>query len=100
MAEILAERVIIQTSLDPWLDLAGLSQYSSMSRRTLSRRLNSKENPIPHRKSGGKVYVKASWFDRWLEDEHRRAVERPREEIRAMVNTLTDAVNGRGKGRD
>ncbi len=102
MPEVLAERVVIQTSLDPWLDLVGAARYVSLSRKTLLRAGRRRENPLPLRSVGGKLLIRASELDTWIEREHRRRVERPRGEIRDTVNTLAAAVleGGNGPGQD
>jgi hypothetical protein len=64
----LAERVIVSVALDPFLDLAALSQYSSLSRRTLLSVMARTDTPLPHyRLTGtGKVLVRRSEFDEWM----------------------------------
>ena len=63
---VLAERVVISTSLDPFLPLGALSEYSGLSVRKLRDHLNDPVRPLPHYLVGGKVLVRRSEFDAWL----------------------------------
>jgi hypothetical protein len=51
---------------EKYLDLRGLALYSSLAVPTLRDYLRGL-NPIPHYKLRGKVLVKQSEFDRWME---------------------------------
>jgi hypothetical protein len=51
---------------EKYLDLRGLAEYSSLAVPTLRDYLRGL-NPIPHYKLRGKVLVKQSEFDRWME---------------------------------
>jgi hypothetical protein len=51
---------------DKFLDLKGLAEYSSLAVPTIRDYLKS-VNPIPHFKIKGKILVKQSEFDAWLE---------------------------------
>ena len=50
-----------------WLDLKALTQYVSVSRRTLTEWLLRQEHPLPAFRVGGKMYVRRADFDRWME---------------------------------
>jgi len=50
-----------------WMDLKGLTVYAAVSDRTLRDWLHRAVNPLPAVQVGGKVLVKRSAFDRWLE---------------------------------
>jgi excisionase family DNA binding protein len=50
-----------------WLDLKALTEYVSVSRRTLTEWLYREENPLPAFRIDGKVYIRRSDFDRWME---------------------------------
>ena len=63
---ILAERVVISTELDPFLDLRALSGYSSLSVRKLRDLLDDPGQPIPAYRIGGKIIVRRSEFDAWM----------------------------------
>jgi hypothetical protein len=51
---------------EKYLDLRGLAEYSSLAVPTLRNYMNGL-NPIPHYKLRGKVLVKQSEFDHWME---------------------------------
>jgi hypothetical protein len=51
---------------EKYLDLRGLALYSSLAVPTLRDYMKGM-NPIPHYKLRGKVLVKQSDFDRWME---------------------------------
>lgn len=53
-------------SIDQYLDLRRLAEYSNLAVPTLRDYLRGL-NPIPHFKLKGKVLVKQSEFDRWIE---------------------------------
>ena len=77
------EAVTIQDTLDPWLSLEPLSQYSGLSVRSLRAYLADPHRPLPHyrmkephvipTKSGkgrtvsGKILVRRSDFDTWMQ---------------------------------
>ncbi len=65
---ILAERVIVSTPLDPFLSLKALSTYSSLSLRTLRTFVElPPDRALPCFRLPGKILVRKSDFDRWLE---------------------------------
>jgi hypothetical protein len=73
---ILAERVVVSTALDPFLSLKALAAYSSLSVRTLRTYLDLvPEEALPCYRLPGKVLVRRSEFDAWLE--RYRAAGRP-----------------------
>jgi hypothetical protein len=53
------------SDIDPLLDLKGLSKYSSLGVPTLRDYLRS--GGLPHFKLKGKILVRISEFDSWLE---------------------------------
>lgn len=77
------EAATIQTDLDPWLSLGALSEYSGLSVRSLRAHLTDPHHPLPHyrmkephviaapsgkhRTVSGKILVRRSDFDRWME---------------------------------
>ncbi len=77
------EEIIVQTSLDPWMSLEAVSQYSGLSVRSLRAYLADPLRPLPHyrmkephliaTKSGkprtvsGKILVRRSDFDAWMQ---------------------------------
>ncbi len=52
---------------DQYLDLKALSAYSSMAVPTLRDHLRDIRAPLPHFKVKGKILVKRSEFNNWLE---------------------------------
>src|SRR5262249_50371051 len=63
---VLAEQVVISTTLDPYLSLRALATYSGLSVRTLRQYLVDPAHPLPHHRVGGKVLVRRSEFDAWM----------------------------------
>jgi hypothetical protein len=63
---VLAERVVVGTHLDPFLDLRALSAYSSLSVRKLRDLLEDHAHPIPSYRPCGKILVRRSEFDNWM----------------------------------
>lgn len=77
------EAITLETPMDPWLSLEGLSQYSGLSVRSLRAYLSDSHRPLPHyrmkephvtvTKAGkrqtvsGKILVRRSDFDRWMQ---------------------------------
>ena len=64
---VLAERVVISTPADPFLDLRALADYSSLSVRKLRDYLAAPLHPLPSYRVGGKVLVRRGDFDAWIE---------------------------------
>ncbi len=62
---ILAERVVMSTPLDPFLDLRALTTYSGLSRRKLRNYLTDAAHPLPCYRIGGKILVRRSEYDAW-----------------------------------
>jgi len=50
-----------------WLDLRALTQYASVSERTMREWIHRPANPLPAVRVGAKILVRRSEFDRWLE---------------------------------
>jgi hypothetical protein len=64
---VLAERVIISTQFDPFLPLRALAEYSGLSVRKLRDHLDDPANPLPCYRVGGKIVVRRSEFDAWMQ---------------------------------
>lgn len=64
------ESVRVQTILDPWLSLRGLAEYSGLSVRKLRACLTHPLTPLPHYRVDGKVLVRRSEFDTWMQAFH------------------------------
>ena len=69
-----------------YLDLRGLSKYSSVGVGTLRDYL--KEGRLPHYKLPGKIIVKKSEFDSWLENYR---VDK-REDLDDLVDDVIEAM--------
>ena len=52
---------------DQYFDLKALSAYSSMAVPTLRDHIRDVCSPLPHFKVKGKILVRRSEFDKWLE---------------------------------
>ena len=52
---------------DAYLDLKNLSRYAGLGVRTLRGYLAHSARPLPHYRVGGKILVKRSEFDRWID---------------------------------
>lgn len=55
----------MKSSLDKYLDLKGLSEYSSLGVSTLREYIRCER--LPHFKVRGKILVRISEFDEWME---------------------------------
>jgi hypothetical protein len=66
------------------LPLRQLAAYSGLSVRTLRFYLTHLSNPLPHYRMAGKVLVKRSEFDSWMQTFRR--------ENRSKVNDIVDTV--------
>jgi excisionase family DNA binding protein len=64
---VLAERVVVSTPLDPFLSLKALAGYSGLSVRKLRDLLADPTCPLPHYRVGGKILVRRSEFDAWMQ---------------------------------
>jgi hypothetical protein len=63
---VLADRVVVSTTLDPFLPLRALANYSGLSVRKLRDYLEDPVNPLPCYQVGGKILVRRSEFDLWI----------------------------------
>jgi hypothetical protein len=81
---VLADRVVVSTTLDPFLPLRALASYSGLSVRKLRDYLEDPANPLPCYHVGGKILVRRSEFDGWI------AVYRQhgRRDVDAIVNDV------------
>lgn len=55
------------TAMDGYLPLKALAQYSGLSVRTLRTYLMSPSHPLPYFRIGGKIVVKRSEYDAWVD---------------------------------
>lgn len=59
-----------------WMDLRALQRYACVSERTVRGWINRAQNPLPAvQVEKGKILVKRSQFDRWLEEHAYRSTE-------------------------
>jgi hypothetical protein len=65
--------VVIGIDLDPFFSMKALADYSGLSIRKLRGHLTDPMHPLPHYRVGGKLLVRRSGFDAWIE--HYRANE-------------------------
>jgi excisionase family DNA binding protein len=72
---------------DQYFDLQGLSTYSSIPISTLRDYLR-KQN-LPHFKTGGKILVKRSEFDAWIETHRVNRVQDLKELTNSIMKDLT-----------
>jgi hypothetical protein len=63
---VLAQEIIISTSLDPFFSLKALATYSGLSLRKLRDHLAEPAHPLPCYRIGGKTLVRRSEFDAWI----------------------------------
>jgi hypothetical protein len=52
---------------DGYMDLKTLAAYSAMSIRSLRRHLEDVSHPLPCYRIGGKIVVRQSQFDQWVQ---------------------------------
>lgn len=65
---VLAELVVVSTPLDPFLSLRALAGYSGLSVRTLRSFLDlPPDQALPCYRPRGKILVRRSEFDGWME---------------------------------
>ena len=63
---VLAEQVVFSSTLDPFLSLRALANYSCVSVRKLRELLEDSVHPLPHYRLGAKILVRRSEFDGWI----------------------------------
>jgi hypothetical protein len=63
---VLADRVVVCTTLDPFLPLKALAGYCGLSIRKLRDCLEHPQHPLPCYRVGGKILVGRSEFDAWI----------------------------------
>lgn len=59
------DQVTVHLDLDPWLSLKAAASYCNLSTRFLRARIA--EGALPHYRPGGKVLIRRSHLDAWLE---------------------------------
>jgi hypothetical protein len=76
-----------------YLSMSNLVAYSDISRRTLTKYLRDPINPLPHRKIGGKLFIKKADFDVWHDS---FIVKTQMLDLGKMVEEMVAAVQGDG----
>lgn len=61
------ERQKLGATLPEWMDFRALQRYACVSERTLREWIHRPIDPLPSVRVGGKVLVRRSVFDGWLE---------------------------------
>jgi excisionase family DNA binding protein len=69
-----------------WLSLRELAEYAGVGERTLRRWLRRENDALPAVRVGGKILVRKSQFDEWLE--HHRFQPGPAIDLDGIANGL------------
>lgn len=69
---VLADRIVVSTSLDPFLSLRALASYSGLSIRKLRDLLEDPDHPLPAYRVSGELLVRRGEFDAWMTAHRRR----------------------------
>jgi excisionase family DNA binding protein len=75
-----------QTQIE-WLDLKGLQRHACVSERTLREWIHRPDNPLPSYRVGGKIFVRRSEFDRWVEAHRLNPID-----VTAIVDEMMSEV--------
>src|SRR5262245_10985973 len=67
MSVQIVEHVNVVAPMDPYLSLRALASYSGLSVRTLRSYINRLDCAIPTYRLGGKVLVRKSEYDAWVQ---------------------------------
>jgi excisionase family DNA binding protein len=73
-----------------WLDLRALTQYASVSQRTIREWIHRSNNPLPAAQVGNKLLIKRSLFDKWLAG---HTVDPP-QSVDVIVNDVMKRMQG------
>lgn len=74
-----------------YLDLKGLSEYSSYSVSRIRQWLKDSVRPLPYYQKGGKILVKVEEFDGWITN-FKKNNER-KTDIDAIINSVLKDLN-------
>lgn len=72
-----------------WLDLRQLKRYAAVSERTLRTWIHQPIDPLPASRVGGKILVRRSVFDHWLEGHKLEPID-----LGCIVDELIEGVKG------
>lgn len=76
-----------------WMDLKAVQRYACVSERTVRDWIHRLQNPLPaSRVEGGKLLVKRSHFDKWLEAHPYRGSENP--DLGELVDEVLKELKG------
>ncbi len=67
----IVDNIVIRNDADRYFSLKALSDYSGLSVRTLRKAFKDPLHPLPHYRLRGKILVRKSEFDRWMQQFHR-----------------------------
>jgi excisionase family DNA binding protein len=81
--------MIVEHQQPEWLDLKALQRYACVSERTFREWIHRSTNPLPAVQVGGKILVRRSEFDRWLEAHQVRHID-----VGCIVDELVAGVKG------
>lgn len=90
-ANPIVDGVTLATSWDPYLSPRALAAYSSLSQRLLRSFLTAPDHPLPHYRVGGRVLVKRSDFDAWIQVSREPAHSRDADAIVRVMMGLDGA---------
>lgn len=67
-----------------WLDIRGLTQYASISQRTIREWIHRDSNPLPAVQVGNKLLISRTAFDKWLSGH----TIQPSQDVSVIVNDV------------
>ena len=84
----MSSKLHMSTGMD-WLDLRRLTQYAAVSERTLRNWIHLPVDPLPAVQVKGKILVRRTEFDTWLERHPVSTVD-----LGCIVSEVVEAVTG------
>ena len=72
-----------------WLGLKALTQYASVSERTMRQWIHRAVDPLPAVRVGAKILVRRSTFDQWLESHRLEPID-----VGCMVDEMVSDLVG------
>ena len=72
-----------------WLDLGVLTEYAAVSDRTARSWIRATTDPLPASRVGGKILVRRTDFDSWLEKHRVKQID-----LGCIVSEVVEAVTG------
>ena len=80
----------MSTALDPFLSLRTLAAYSGLSVRTWRSHLTDPSHPLPAYRVGGRLLVRVSEFDSWIQGHRAQREPLLRQTVAAMLERLRE----------